>query len=129
MNQRRTPTLLIVDDDPALRRLLSWTFEELGYWVWSAHDCREAIASASAMAFDFALLDYHLPDGTGEYLAYALSRQIPTLQIVIISADVDAVSADAPWTSVGKPLSVAWVHRRFSALHRGRSQSTALARP
>ena len=57
-------TLLIVDDNQALCQLLAWEFEDKGYAVWVAPDCHQAIASAGAMAFDFALVDFHLPTAT-----------------------------------------------------------------
>jgi hypothetical protein len=42
----------------------------------------------------YALLDYHLPDGTGHRLAQSLSARLPRLTTVLMSADPGAALPD-----------------------------------
>ena len=58
-------TVLIVDDDTAIRRLLRNTLEREGYAVVEAMDGREALAQAAAAHPDAVLLDLGLPDRDG----------------------------------------------------------------
>jgi len=57
--------VLIVEDDPLLRRQIAATLERLGAEVTSAADLRAARQFARDLPFDFALLDLNLPDGLG----------------------------------------------------------------
>lgn len=78
-------TLLLVEDDQALRQMLVWELTELGYSVHAVGDCREANAAMSAGNFDLALLDVGLPDGDGGALAGELAAVIPGIKIILCS--------------------------------------------
>ena len=53
---------LLVDDDPAIRQILSLLLEDEGYSVLTAADgTREAIEFAQTTMFDLALLDFNMP--------------------------------------------------------------------
>lgn len=111
-------TLLIVDDNDALCQLLAWEFEDLEYAVWRAADCRLAVASARAMSFNCALIDYHLPDGDGHALSRELKRLLPGMRIVLMSADRAAATAEQREATVTtafveKPVPPARIHRLF----------------
>lgn len=77
--------LLIVDDDLALAAMLALHFEDCGFEVSQAHNCREARALISKHTFDLALVDYQLPDGTGLELLGILRKTTPHLKIIIMS--------------------------------------------
>lgn len=55
--------VLIVEDDPLLRRQVASTLEQLGADVTCAADLRAARQFARDLDFEFALLDLNLPDG------------------------------------------------------------------
>ncbi len=57
--------ILILDDEPLLRRFLAATLERLGADVTAADTIRSARQLAQEFRFDFALLDVNLPDGLG----------------------------------------------------------------
>jgi len=57
--------LLVVDDEPLLRRHLAATLERMGADVTAADTVRSARQLATELSFDFALLDVNLPDGQG----------------------------------------------------------------
>lgn len=58
-------TILVVDDEVAIRRLLRNTLEQAGHRVVEARNGREALARASADHPDAVLLDLGLPDRDG----------------------------------------------------------------
>ncbi len=79
--------LLIVDDDAGLCQMLAWEFEDLGYHVELAYDCREGSRCLSAGRFDVVLLDFHLPDGNGVSLMRQMEHHQPRAVWGLMSAD------------------------------------------
>ena len=67
--------VLVVDDDPAIRRLLTGTLEQAGYIVVRASDARAALTSLSIDKPDLVLLDLGLPDRDGLELLPVLVRR------------------------------------------------------
>jgi two-component system KDP operon response regulator KdpE len=59
------PKLLIVDDEPAIRRLLSAGLSRAGYRIVEAGSAREALAAMQIDKPDAVLLDLGLPDRDG----------------------------------------------------------------
>jgi len=56
-----TPNLLVVDDDPAMRRILTAWLEKAGYRVEQAHSGEEALATIEAECPDFLITDWEMP--------------------------------------------------------------------
>lgn len=113
--------LLIVEDDRALRRMLRWEFEELGYQVVTAACCRSALTAAASQKFDLALLDYNLPDGVGTELLAGLQLRIPMLPAVICSGrlgsdDMGQIEHCATSRFVAKPMAASALHEVFVRL-------------
>lgn len=77
--------ILLVDDEPAIRRLLRNTLERAGHEVIEAGNVRDALAAASAVQPDAVLLDLGLPDRDGLALIPLLRRDAD-VRILIISA-------------------------------------------
>lgn len=67
MENRRLNGLnvLVVDDEPLIRRQLTGSLERLGAEVLATDTLRAARQLAAENSFDFALLDVNLPDGQG----------------------------------------------------------------
>ena len=81
----RSAQILIVEDEPDVRRLTRTIVEELGYAVKTAGSAEEADSWMSSATFDLVLLDIGLPRMNGvEFLSWALSRQ-PDLAVIIFS--------------------------------------------
>ena len=59
------PEVLIIDDEPQIRKLLSIVLESDGYRVWSAQTGSEGVTLASSRKSDLILLDLGLPDMHG----------------------------------------------------------------
>lgn len=87
--------VLIVEDDPANREVLSMVLEMAGHMVSTASNGREALERAGEGGVDVVLLDLTLPDRTGEEVASAIrARMTPAPRIIITSgATVDVREA------------------------------------
>ena len=59
--------LLVVDDEPNIRELLSTSLRFAGFDVIAASNGREALEAAEAHNPDLAVLDVMLPDGRSRY--------------------------------------------------------------
>lgn len=71
------PTLLVVDDDPAMLQALAWFFEKRGFHVAAAATLAEARAFYQRhMSFSLVVSDYHLPDGTGAEFCWWLREEM-----------------------------------------------------
>jgi CheY-like chemotaxis protein len=88
-------SILIVDDDPAFRELAGRILVDLGLRVTAQAD---TVAAAIAMATDVrpeaALVDIDLPDGDGIELAGRLAALPWSPRVVLTSVDPDAAAPD-----------------------------------
>ncbi len=118
-NEYMSLRLLIVEDDVALQKMLTWDFEDLGYEVVGATNCKQAREQAANREFDLALIDYHLPDGTGIDLLRDLRAHSPRMPIVMCSGLTCAETASRAVTDHGafefvpKPVSAQALHQIF----------------
>lgn len=81
-----TPTVLIVEDDPALMRGLSDNFRLHGYEVRAAADGRAGLAEALAAPPDLVLLDVMLPLVNGFEVCRQLRAQKLDMPIIMLTA-------------------------------------------
>jgi CheY-like chemotaxis protein len=80
----RTPSILVVDDDPNIRELLNQEFTEAGYRVTLASNGREAIADARRDRPDLIVLDVMMPEMNGFDAAAVLKNDPQTQDIPIV---------------------------------------------
>ena len=73
-----------MEDDEELRGNLAARFQRLGMAVDGAATVAEASALAEAKTYDVALLDYHLPDGTGIEVLERIKKQ-PELEAIMLT--------------------------------------------
>ncbi len=85
----RTVKLLIVDDEPDVRRLCSDLFEEAGYTVKAVEDAKKGARAALEERFDVAVIDYRLPDARGTALVRWLRKRFPRMALIVFSAYAD----------------------------------------
>jgi CheY-like chemotaxis protein len=79
-------TVMVVDDEPAVRRLSRRMLERAGYDVHEAADPRAALAMLAELGrVDVVVSDLQMPMD-GEALATQLASQSPRIPIVFISA-------------------------------------------
>lgn len=80
---------LVLDDEPAIRRLISKRLRGIGYQVTEAASVAEATAILATRTFDAALIDWELgspePGETGFAVANLLRRHHPLCARIIVS--------------------------------------------
>ena len=81
--------VLVVDDEPAIRRLLRVGLSSEGYAVVEANDAREAKARIGSDRPDLVILDLGLPDVGGQELLTQWRGEGLHLPIVVLSSRTD----------------------------------------
>ena len=88
------PTVLVVEDDPVILRLLEVNFELEGFGVVLAHDGAEGVEAARAERPDIIVSDIMMPKMSGIELVQALKEDAATASIPIILLSAKAQTAD-----------------------------------
>jgi DNA-binding NtrC family response regulator len=84
-HSKRRYRVLVVDDDPQVRRLLAEVLQTGGYsceTVWAA---REAIRVLRHQRFDLVITDLNLPDSSGLDLLDLIATKHPGLPVIVIT--------------------------------------------
>ncbi len=103
-------SVLVVDDEPAMRRILRRTLEAENFRVEEAPDGETALKliQSQTQPFDLVLTDLAMPVIDGRRVSETLTRYRPTLAVLCMSADPDAVpyveSSDTPVRVLLKPF-------------------------
>jgi two-component system, cell cycle sensor histidine kinase and response regulator CckA len=85
-----TETILLVEDEPAVRALVAELLQEAGYRVRQAATARAAEAEHAADGkIDLLLTDVVLPDRNGRELFESLSARDPGLRVLFMSGYTD----------------------------------------
>jgi len=79
-----TATILVVDDEPQLRRVMRTTLTDIGYSVVDAKSGEEAIETLRQTRPDLILLDLNMP-GIGGLEACRIIRQGSEIPIIVLS--------------------------------------------
>jgi CheY-like chemotaxis protein len=85
------PTILVVDDEPAVRELVVEVLRLEGYAAVGAADGRAALAALERVAPALVLMDVMMPglDGRGAYLAMRARPAGAAVPVVLMSAAAD----------------------------------------
>ena len=80
-------TVLVVDDEPTIRRVVRLTLERCGYLVITANDGREAVEAyrKHESAIRCIILDMTMPVMDGKETYYALRKMNPRVPIILSS--------------------------------------------
>ena len=120
-----TPTVLIVDDEPAQLELLRYNINKAGFETLLARDGREAIEMAEEHAPDIVVLDWMMPEASGIDVCRELRARADTgyMPIIIVSARAEegdrALGLDSGADDyVSKPFSPRELVARIKALLR-----------
>src|SRR5213082_542360 len=82
----RSRTVLIIDDEAAIRESLETLLELEGYAVESASSGEEGMARLGDRSFDLVLLDLALPDRNGIDLLAEIHAHAPHLSVLMLTA-------------------------------------------
>ena len=83
---KKKTTLLLVDDDRAMREMLRALFETHGYEVAEADSTDSALEQAANHEFDVVLSDIRMPGRSGLQLVSELHRLRPETPVVLMTA-------------------------------------------
>ena len=125
-----TGRVLLVEDDPGIRKFLRVAFEARGFVMEEAATGRDGIAEAATAQPDLVLLDLGLPDMDGKAVITRIREwsQVPILVLSVRQAEAEKVAAlDAGANDyVVKPFSIAEMMARVRALLRTQRSGIAV---
>ena len=85
----KKPAILVVDDEPGITATLAMILEASGYTVVTAATGGAALNAAAGVAFDAALVDFHLPDSDGITLAREICKKLPRCRILLLTGSIE----------------------------------------
>jgi hypothetical protein len=102
-------TILVVEDEPAVRALVVSTLERAGYRVMVAASPVEAVALSEGLdaPIDLLLTDLIMPGSNGQALAERLLKKRPSMRVVMMSgygAGLGPIPPDATFHFIAKPF-------------------------
>jgi len=88
------PGVLVIDDEPDLVDIIKTTLEDEGYRVFTAVDPQEGLTFYEQHWRDvrLVLLDYLMPNMTGDLVFECLQRQNPDVRVLLLTACDDHVA-------------------------------------
>ena len=106
-----TPTILVVEDDPAVAEMLLKLIGQLGYHVRHLPTIGQGLEAARLKAHDIILLDVKLPDGSGLDFLKQIINMPGSPVVIIMTAYGDPDSAElairnGAWDYLTKPVSM-----------------------
>lgn len=132
----RLPHILVVDDQNSIRLMLESGLSLSGFRVSCARNGAEAVAAAGIEEFDAVISDIYMPDGDGLTMVQELRALLPSLPIVLMTAQgsvelaVRAVEEGAT-DFIAKPFEVsavaALLRRHLSAVSEAADAGTDIS--
>jgi two-component system phosphate regulon response regulator PhoB len=126
------PTILAVEDEPAILELLRINLADAGYSVQAAPDAETAQSLLKETLPDLVLLDWMLPGLSGLALAKQLradarTRELPIIMVTARGDEADKIAGLEAWVDdyVTKPFSPRELKARIKAVLRRRAPEAA----
>ncbi|BAP44662.1 response regulator [Pseudomonas sp. 21LCFQ010] len=122
MSTQQTATILVIDDEPQIRKFLRISLASQGYKVLEAGDGAEGLNQAALNRPDLVVLDLGLPDMDGQQLLVELREwlRVPVMVLSVRASEAQKVQAlDAGANDyVTKPFGIQEFLARIRALLR-----------
>src|SRR6478736_2359214 len=119
--------ILIIDDEPQIRKMLEITLESNDYKVWQAETGKEGVIMAANHPPELILLDIGLPDKSGHEILKDLrswyNKSIIILSVVDNEADIVSALDNGATDYLTKPFRTAELLARIRSAIR-RNQTT-----
>ena len=77
--------MLVIDDDPSVREVVSYLLVSFGYDCETATDGAAGVARFDEGGWDVVLTDLAMPEMNGWEVAEAIRRRSPTMPIVLVT--------------------------------------------
>lgn len=87
----RMPSVLIVDDEDAIRGLIREALGQAGYQVREARDGKEGLLRYRQTPSDLVIMDILMPDQDGLESILTLRREFPAAKIIAITGGSDMI--------------------------------------
>ena len=135
MNKR----VLIIDDEPAIRRNLTFGLTQEGYACTACPDGISAIhefnnALAKGQSYDYLIIDIFMPDIDGMKILTVIKSQVPDLPVLVITGFGDdslkaSALAEHNTGYLEKPFEISDLVQALGALAPGRTSGAGVAMP
>jgi two-component system phosphate regulon response regulator PhoB len=127
-----SPTILVVEDEPAILELLKVNLLDAGYEVRVAPDAETAQERLKESLPDLILLDWMLPGQSGlafakQLRADARTKELPVIMVTARTDEADRVAGLEAWVDdyVTKPFSPRELKARIKSVLRRRAPEAA----
>ena len=127
-----TPSILVVEDEPAIQELLRVNLEDAGFAVRAVADAEAALGEIRRALPDLLLLDWMLPGQSGLALARGLrgearTRELPIIMVTARGDEAERVAGLEAWVDdyVTKPFSPRELKARIKSVLRRRAPESA----
>ena len=106
-------TILLVEDAPSSRKMLSFTLTSGGYQVVEAEDGRDALKKLQSLSPDLLITDVHMPQMDGLTFVRELRKNSRHRHVPVILLTSDSTD---PVKDEGKTLGIsAWISKPYRA--------------
>ena len=87
--------ILIADDDPIIRKLLSEVLITDGHQVEAKENGREALEEVKRQAYDLVFMDVHMPVMNGLEALIAMRRVVPKINVAMMDSYPDKLASQS----------------------------------
>ena len=108
------PRVLIVDDQPNVRKALRWYFQELKLECSGAENGLDALQKAQQAKPDLVILDFSMPVMNGVEGAKVFKQVMPEVPVLMLTAHFGVADEAAKNVGVLATLPAAGTHRKVA---------------
>jgi CheY-like chemotaxis protein len=85
--------ILVVDDEPSVRRAVKLLLEHAGHKVWDADGGESALQQLAQRKFDIVITDFSMPGMPGDQLIARIRQILPAQPIILLTGFPDEYDA------------------------------------